>query len=229
MKNFTHKSIAVSLIIAILALSPMFLFAQQKLLGDLSITKNSPEGFVTVNGDRVTDGRSITSPSLIVTSPKASSIVSLASTGTISISPNSKLNLSFIKSSISIDITSGGITVQTVPNTSFNLLAPDGTLTLPVENQENIIKIEVINGRTTVRTLVGEAKFNSTLVSAGEQFPLNSSNEASDKPVRRNDNNAKAYNPILIIGLIGGVAAIALIALSGSSNNDDPPVLSPTR
>jgi hypothetical protein len=139
------------------------------------------------------------------------------------------LNLSFIKSSISIDITSGGITVQTVPNTSFNLLAPDGTLTLPVENQENIIKIEVINGRTTVRTLVGEAKFNSTLVSAGEQFPLNSSNEASDKPVRRNDNNAKAYNPILIIGLIGGVAAIALIALSGSSNNDDPPVLSPTR
>ncbi len=228
MKTFVRKFIVVSLSITILVSSPMFLAAQQKLLGDLSITTTSPDGFVTVNGERAVSGRSISSPSAISTSPQASSKIFLAKTGSVLISPNSKLNLSFINSSISVDITSGGLTVQTVPNTSFNLQSPDGNLTLPVENQENIVKIEVVNGKTTVRTLQGKAQFNSVSVSAGEYYPLNSVNDgASSKPKEKDDN--KGYNPLLLVGLLGGAAAIALIVLAGSSKNNDAPVVSPTR
>ncbi len=233
MKAFIHKFIVISLVITILASSPKFLLAQQKLLGELSITKNSPEGFVTVNDERVISGRSIASPSLILTSPQANAKVSLAKTGTVFLSPNSKLNLSFINSSISMDIFSGEIVIETVPNTSLNLFPPDGNVTLPIENQANIIKVKVINGKTQVQTLVGKAQFNTVLVSAGETYPVSFDNNTTpNKPAERDDNSSndsKGFNPLLIVGLVGAVAAIALVALSGSSGNSDTPVVSPTR
>jgi hypothetical protein len=119
MKTFIHKFTVISLVIITLASSPKFLLAQQKLLGELSITKNSPEGFVTVDDERVISGRSIVSHSLILTSPQASAKVFLAKTGTVYLSPNSKLNLSFINSSISMDIFSGEIVIETLSNTSL--------------------------------------------------------------------------------------------------------------
>jgi len=233
MKAFIHKFIVISLVITILASSPKFLLAQQKLLGELSITKNSPEGFVTVNDERVISGRSIASPSLILTSPQASAKVSLAKTGTVLISPNSKLNLYFKNSSISMDIISGEIIIETVPNTSLNLFPPEGNITLPIESQANIIKVKVDNGKTQVQTLVGKAQFNNVLVSAGETYPLTSNNNTTpNRPTERDDNNSnssKGLNPLLIVGLLGAVAAIALVALSGSSGNTNTPVVSPTR
>jgi len=233
MKTFLHKFIVIILVITISASSPKLLLAQQKLLGELSITKNSPEGFVTVNGERVISGRSIASPSLILTSPRANAKVSLVKTGTVFLSPNSKLNLSFINSSISMDIFSGEIVIETVPNTSLNLFSPEGNITLPIENQANIIKVKVINGKTLVQTLVGKAQFNTVLVSAGETYPLNSDNNAtSNKPVERDDNSSsdsKGFNPLLIVGLVGAVAVIALVAVSGSSGNSNAPVVSSTR
>lgn len=215
----------------ILASTPRFLLAQQKLLGDLSITKNSPEGFVTVNGERVMSGRSIASPSLILTSPQANSKVFLANTGTILLSPNSKLNLSFINSNISMDIASGEITIETVPNTSLNVFTPDGNLTLPIENQANVIKVEVVNGKTLVKTLAGKAQFNSVLIPAGEFYPLTPNNTAPNKSIESDDNsdNSKGFNPLLIVGLLGAAGAIALVALAGSSGNSNTPVVSPTR
>lgn len=233
MKIFIHKFTVISLVIIILASSPKFLLAQQKLLGELSITKNSPEGFVTVNDERVISGRSIASPSLILTSPQASAKVFLAKTGTVYLSPNSKLNLSFINSSISMDIFSGEIVIETLSNTSLNLSPPDGNVTLPIQNQANIIKVRVVDGRTQVQTLVGKAQFNTVLVSAGETYPLTFDNDSTPiKPTEREDNssnNSKGFNPLLIVGLVGAVAVIALVALSSSSDNDDTPVASPTR
>jgi len=234
MKTFIHKFIVTGLVITILAASPKFLPAQEKLLGELTITKNSPEGFVTVNGERAVSGRSIASPSAILTSSQASSKVFLAKTGTVSISPDSKLNLSFINSSISMDIFSGEITVETVPNTSLNIFTPDGNLTLPIENQVNIVKVKIVNNKTQVQALAGKAMLNSVLVSTGETYPLTANDfPTPNKPVERDDNDSdssKGLNPLLIVGLLGGVGAIVLLTLSGSSGNSDtPPVASPTR
>jgi hypothetical protein len=227
MKTLLHKFIAAGIIIAILALSPMYLFGQQKLLGDLSITKNSPEGFVTVDGERVISGRSIKSPSVILTSPQASSKISIIKTGIILLSPNSKVNLSFKDSSISMDMFSGEISIETLPNTSLNLFIPDGNLTLPIESQANTIKVKIVNGRTQVETLVGKAWFNNVLITAGETYPLPSTT-TSNKPAD-SDNNSKGFNPLLIIGLLGAAGAVALIALSGSSSNSEMPIVSPVR
>ena len=229
MKIFVHKSFVFSLIVVILFSSPNFLTAQQKLMGDLSVTKNSPEGFVTVNGEQVLTGRSIASPSLITTSPQASCKVSLAKTGTISISPDSKVNLSFINSSISMDIVSGEFTVETVPGTSFNIFTPDGSLTLPSEIQANVVKIKLINDKTQLQTLVGSVRFNNVVVSAGETYPAASSPN-SNKPVEKADDSGKSkgFNPILIVGLLGAVGAVALIVLSASGNKDST-VVSPSR
>jgi hypothetical protein len=227
MKTVIHKSITAGLIIGILASLPMYLFAQQRLLGDLSVTKNSPEGYVTVNGVQVISGRSISSPSIISTSPQASSKVSIVKTGTVILSPDSKINLSFKDSSISIDLISGEINIETVPNTSLNIFIPDGNVTLPIENQVNNIKVKIVNGRTQIETLTGKANFNNVLIAAGETYPL-PSDTAPNKPVKDID-SSKGFNPLLIIGVLGAVGGIALIALSGSSNDRGNPILSPTR
>lgn len=231
MQTYIYKYIAVCLAVTILVSSPSFLLAQQIFFGELSITKNSPEGFVTVNGERVITGRSITSPSLISTSPQATSRILLSKTGNILLSPDSKLNLSFINSSISMDIVSGEVTIETVPNTSLNLFTPDGNLTLPVENQANVVRVKVINGKSLVQTLAGKAKFNSVLVSAGEFYPMTQNNSSTpNKSTEKDDaDNSKSFNPLLIIALLGGVGAIVLVALSGSSNNNTAPIVSPTR
>ena len=235
MRAFIDKFVVVGLVVTILAASSNFLFAQpQKLMGDLSITKISPEGFVTLNGERVVSGRSVASPSVIATSPQASAVVFLAKTGTLTISPNSKLNVSFIESSMSVDIFAGDITIETVPNTALNLFTPDGNLTLPVVSQANIIRLTVVNNKTVVQALTGKAMFNSVTVSAGESYPvISNSNRTPNTPVKADDdsNNAKGFNPLLIVGLLGAAGAVALIALSGggSGNSDAPPVTSPTR
>ncbi len=230
MKTPVHKFIAFSLVLTILLSSPQFLSAQSKLVGELVITKNSPEGFVSINGERVVSGRSIISTSEIITSPQASAKILLPQTGTILISPNSKLILSFINSSISGDLSYGEVTIETITNTSLNFLAPDGAVTLPNQNQANIVKVAVENKRTRIQTLTGAVNFNNVLISAGEFYPLaNNDNTKPGKSVGDNSNVSNGFNPLLIFGIIGAVAGVAIIALSASSGGSDTPTVSPTR
>lgn len=230
MKTPIRRFIAFSLVLMILLASPQFSLAQNKLVGELIITKSSPEGFVSINGERGVSGRSITSTSEIISSPQASAKVLLPQTGTILISPNSKLILSFINSSISGDLNSGEITIETVANTSLNFLTPDGTITIPNQNQANIVKITVENKRTRVQTLTGAVNFNNVLVSAGEFYPLAVNNGTkSGKSVEVDVNSSKSFNPLLIIGILGAVAGVAVIVLSASSDNGKTPTVSPTR
>lgn len=227
MKTRVNKFITLSLIIAILAAMPQVLTAQNQVVGELIITKNSPEDFVTVNGERAVSGRSITSPSDIATSPGATAKLLLPQTGTILISPNSRLNLSFVNASIAGDFLAGAVTIETAPNTAINLFPPDGTITTPNRGQVNAVKATIENGVTRVDTLKGEVLFNIVLVSAGESYsPATNSRTtataaSSDKP--------GGYNPLLIFGVLGAVAGAVLIALSASSNNSDNPPVSPIR
>ncbi len=230
MKTIIRKFIAFNLFLMILITSPPFLFAQNKLVGELTITKNSTEGFVSINGERAVSGRSITSTSEIITSPQASAKVLLPQTGTILISPNSKLILSFVNSSISGDLSFGEATIETVPNTSLNLLTPDGAITLPNQMQANIVKVTVENKRTRIQTLTGAVNFNNVLISAGEFYPLvNNGETKSDKSAGANSNTSKSFNPLLLIGVLGVVAGVAVIALAASSDKGDTPTVSPTR
>ena len=231
MKTPIQKFIAFSLVLIVLLISPQVSLAQSKLVAaELVITKNSPEGFVSINGERVLSGRSIISSSEIITSPQASAKVLLPQTGTVLISPNSKLILSFINSSVSGELSYGEATIETIPNTSLNFLAPDGAITLPNQNQANIVKVAVENKRTRIQTLTGAVNFNNVLISAGEFYPLATNDNAkSGKSAGDDSNMSNGFNPLLIIGIIGAVAGVAVIALSASSGGSDTLTLSPTR
>lgn len=227
MNALVNKLIIHSLIFAIVAVMPQVLTAQNQIVGELTITKNSPEDFVTVNGERAVSGRSITSPSDIVTSAGATAKLLIPQTGTISIAPNSKLNLSFVNSSIAGDFLAGEVTIETAPNTAINLFPPDGTITTPNRGQINAVKVSVANGATRVDTLKGEVLFNIVLVSAGESYSPTANNKAA--ATATDSDKSGGYNPLLIFGILGAVGAAALIALTVSSSSKDNPTVSPTR
>lgn len=224
MKIRANKFITFSLIVAILFALPLVSHAQNQLVGELTITKTSPDAFVTVNGERVVSGRSVTSPSDIVTSAGAIAKLSLPQTGTVTIAPNSKLNLSFVNMSIAGDFLAGEATVETVPNTAINLFPSDGTITTPNRGQVNAVKVSIENGRTRVETLKGAVLFNIVLVSAGESYtPATNTRTTADA------DDSKGYNPLLIFGILGAVGAAAIIALTASSGGNDTPTVSPIR
>lgn len=225
MKTGIRKFISLGLFIAILLASPQFLLAQApRLVGELTITTTGEGGFVTVNGERVVSGRSITSPSEITTSPQARARISLPQTGTVLLEPNSRMNLSFTNSGISGEFSEGEVTIETAQNTSLNILTADGTLTLPNRNQVNIVKISKDgNARTRINTLTGQATFNNVLVSAGEFYPQPdaTTRDRTAGTNRSDDDDDDDNNSILIIALLGAAGGAAVLALLASSNNDD--------
>jgi hypothetical protein len=229
MKTGIRKFISLGLFIAITLTSPQFLLAQTtRPTGELTITSTGEGGFVMLNGERVVDGRTITSPSEIVTSPQARAKISLAQTGTILIEPNSRLNLSFANSGISGEFSDGEVTIETAAGTTVNILTPDGTLTVPNRNQINVVKISKENGRTRINTLTGQATFNNVLVSAGDFYPQPSA--TPDKTAGAGSTRSGGgNNSLLIIALLGAAGGAAVLALLASSNNDDSPTVSPTR
>jgi len=228
MKKRIYKYISAALFAAILFTSPKFLSAQNKgLIGELTVIKNSSstagEEFVTIDGERAVTGRSVISPADIVTSAQTSAKISVPQTGIVTISPGTKVNLSFVNSSIAGNLSSGEIMVETVPNTTVNIFTKDGAITIPNRTEKNVFRVSVINDAARVTTLSGQVLYEKVLVSAGETFPRSN----DDRTVASGDSNG--INPLVIIGILGGVGAVALIALSASSSNSDNPVVSPTR
>jgi len=228
MKTKILQFISLSLLLAVLLASPPFLLAQtNRLVGELTVTSTGADGFVTVNGERVVDGRSIMSPAEIVTSPQARARVSLPQTGTILIAPGSKLNLSFANSGISGEFSDGEVTIETVPNTTVNLLTADGTLTLPNPKQINVVKISKENGRTRVNTLTGQAMFNNVPVSAGEFYPQPNTT-TPDKTAGTSSNKSSNKSALILILLGAAAGGVVLALVASSSSNDDNPTVSPT-
>jgi hypothetical protein len=204
---------------------PQVLPAQKILVGELVITKTSSDAVVLVNGLPAVSGVSVTSPSDIMTSPGATAKLLLPQTGSVLISPNSKLNLSFVNSSIAGDFLAGEITIETEPNTAINLFPLDGTITTPNRGQVNIVKVSTQNGRTRVDTIKGQVLFNIVSVSAGESYTSGTNSRTSADST----SSSGGVNPYLIFGVLGAVGAAVLVALSVSSSDSGNPDVSPTR
>jgi hypothetical protein len=231
MKTRIRKFVSLGLFITILVASPEFLFAQNgngdRLFGELTVTSNASSAsgeYVTVDRQPVPSGRSIMSPSEIVTSAQTSAKVLFAQTGSVSISPNTRINLTFVNSSIAGDLGAGEIIVETVPNTAINIFTIDGGITTPNRNQKNVVKISIINGVTQVTTLTGQVMFNKVLVSGGETYPQTTNDKTTDS-----GSSKGGISPAVIVGIVGAVAGVALVALLISSGNKDNPTVSPIR
>lgn len=210
--------------------SPEFLTAQNKrLVGELTVVKNgsAADAFVTVDGVRAASGRSVMSPSEIATPADATAKIAFARTGTVTIAPNSSMNLTFVDSSIAGDLATGEITLETVPNTALNIFTRDGAVWTPNRGEKNTVRITVQNGATRISVIDGQIMFNKVVVSAGESFPKSSGGSSSADD--NDDDDDSGVSPLLIAGIIGGVAAAVIIALTVSSGDDENPVVSPTR
>ena len=234
LKTKIYKIVCASLFFAVFAASPQLFYGQnQRLYGELTVIKNSSatmgDAFVTIDGVRAASGRSVSSPSDIITPPDASARISFAQTGAITIAPNSKIGLTFVNSSIAGDLTAGEITIETVPNTTVNIFTRDGMITTPNRNEKNVFKISVVNGTTFVGVTSGQVLFNKVLVSAGEFYPRNTNAAAADNA----DSSSNGIKPVYIIAILGAVAAAVAVALAaGSSGNDNAAsssIVSPTR
>jgi ferric-dicitrate binding protein FerR (iron transport regulator) len=239
--NIAKSSTVLTLIVAVFfaALSPSVLQAQSapRLFGELTIIKNAAagagagNGFVTVDGARAESGRSVSSPAEIVTPPDASARIALAQTGTITLAPNSSANLSFVNGSIAGDLTRGEITIETVPNTTVNIFTKDGGVWTPNRAEKNTVKISVVNGATRISVAEGQVLFNKVYVSAGETFPKSGDNDSAGAAAgSQTGGTSKGFNPLVIAGVGGAIAAAVILALTvSSSGNDSAPVLSATR
>lgn len=225
MNVYALKFCTLVLSLIVLATSSQLLLAQDKFVGELTILEDTA-GFVTVNGERAVSGRSITSPSKIVTTAPAGARVTLPETGTILIAPNSEVNLSFIKSSISGEVTRGEVTIETAPNVTINLLTADGSITVPEPAQNNIFKIKIENGITRVNTLVGKVNFNNIAIPAGEFYPALPAGQTPDTKAQGGSGGSTA---LILLGVLGAVGAAAILALAGNSGSGSPPVVSPNR
>lgn len=230
MKTFVRKFISFNLAVALFVALPQYLSAQNsvRLVGELVVTKTSPDAVVTVNGEPAVGGRAITSPSDVRTSPQATAKLVLPQTGSVELAPDSKFNLSFVNASIAGDFLGGVVTIETVSNTTLNIFTSDGMVTTPNRNQVNVVKVWVDKeGITRVTTVKGEALFNTILVSAGETY-----NPPTDgKPASASAASSGGFNPLIVFGLLGAVGGAVILALASSSggNNGGNSVVSPTR
>lgn len=226
MKKIVRKIIILFLFIAIFSTSTPLLQAQNRLVGELTVNGNK-SGSVTVNGEPSLTGRSILSPSEIATISLTNARISIPKTGVINLSSNSKIKLSFTESNISIDLLGGEFTVDTVQNTAVNILTSDGSITVSDTSRINVFKVKNVAGNTTVYTTTGEVLFNNIVVSAGDSFPKQSGSTTADSRPKDESKN----NSLLLLGLLGAGAAVAVLVLVGASggSNDPAPVLSPTR
>lgn len=228
MKYSGYKILSIFLLFVFLFAFPKDIFAQEKLLGDLSIETNVSaigEQFITVNNERVLSGRSIMSPAELETPAQTAAKISLAKTGFIKIAPSSKMNLYFENASISGDFLQGNITVDALPFTKFNITTPEGAITASNINNENVFVVNLENNKTQIKVLSGEVLFSGKLLAAGQTFPTQIDNSNAKKD--DSSGGAGSSNVIyIILGAAAAAAVIAAVSLSGGSDNNS---VSPVR
>jgi hypothetical protein len=224
MKFLTSKLfVSFNLIIFLLVFS-QFSLSQTKIVGELTLAANSSvnsEIFITVNGERAEKGRSIMSPSVISTPQNINAKISFANVGSITVSPNSELNLSFDSSNMSGSLQSGEFIIYSNPNVAVNFSTPDGNVTVPVSNNLHSFEVKIANGKSTIYSILGETQFNGTSISAGGYFPK----QLNDKPSGK---SSDSNSGLLIIGILGAVGAGVLLAVSAGSGSNGGSV-SPVR
>lgn len=230
MKILRRKIIILGLFIALWITSPQMLFAQSKLLGEVTVESNSlkNQGYIVINGENILSGRSIMSPASIVTPAQTSAQIVLAKTGIVKLAPMSTINLFFENANISGDFWSGKLTLDILPNTKLNILTPDGNITHSDLSQETVVILDFVDSKVRVQTLSGEVMFNSVEVVAGQTFPTQPNIPANPNAGAQTGGSGSGKLILIAIAVVGAVAVGALVGLSGG-NNDGSSTVSPTR
>ena len=128
-------------LLLVFALSNLFVFAggrtipsndggnlsgSEMLLGKLTTRSNKQ---ILLNGSEAITGATILSGAELVTPAGVAATVSLPKLGSVNISPNSNVNLTFDNGTVKVNVASGDATLSTVTGVSGSVIAADGTST----------------------------------------------------------------------------------------------------
>lgn len=174
---------SLGLILAFLITSSMVVLAApgNKALSGEIVVSGGTDSVVMLNGERAYSGRTFFSTGTITTTETSSAVINLGKLGSVNLSPNTVLNLSFTENSISGNLSAGQITVVNNEGVAVNIKTLKGV----AKNEANGA------GSLTVTADSEEANAQQT------QTPSNNKN--------------RVWVPLLVFaGIVGTVAAFTL-------------------
>lgn len=165
-----HKFVLFGLVCVFFLTSPLVVFSQQKLTGELTVTGGTggDSDPVTINGEGALSGRTVVSPLEIATPDKASASIVINGVGRLEFAPNTRMNLTFADGKIAGFFIHGSVTIVTSQKTAFTIETIDGVITAPNPELVNIINIYFEEKETRVKPITGFAAFNGKLISVGQ-------------------------------------------------------------
>ena len=165
-----HKFVSFGLVCVFFVTSPLILLAQERLMGQLTISSvaGGESGPVTINGQVALSGGTVVSPLEIATPAGTSATIVVKGVGRLEFAPNSRMNLIFDKGKISGLFTQGSVTILSVRETAFAIETSDGIVSGPYPELDNIVNISFDEKKKVgVKTISGFASFNGVLIPAG--------------------------------------------------------------
>ena len=220
--------VACCLMFAVFAASSMVVFAMpdnnKSATGELIVSghnKGSDAPFAMLNGERAFSGRTFFSSGTIATSEDNNATVKLGKLGSINLSPNSILSLSFGENKISGNLIAGQVKVfssegvEVKIQTANQIVANDAS-------QNNVFTVDTQAGTTNAIAEVGSVHLNN-----GDAVIPAQTGQTGTSGKSASDDNNSYVGPLIVFAGIVAVAAIYVIR--HNNNNNTTTVVSPTR
>ncbi|MDQ3322652.1 MAG: hypothetical protein M3525_09540 [Acidobacteriota bacterium] len=134
------------------------------------VKERNLNNYVKINNKPSIDGQIIVSPSIIEVPVNTELLVDLGNTALLRMGPDTEMNLAFDETKITGFLSRGSLTVKVPPNNHLSIQTNDGVVSTPNQNQENVVTIGFVNGKTQVKTIGGLASLNKVLIASGETF-----------------------------------------------------------
>jgi hypothetical protein len=215
-KNWSRKTIAAGLSIAVLSVYSMIALAAPGAKGpsgELLVT-----GQVTVNGQKAISGGTVFSDSAIATTDLSSATVSISKLGRVELAANSSLRLSFSDNAITGILDNGIAHVSTLAGVSVNLTTKDAVVVVD-GSQATTFSVTTKNGTTVVSTEAGLAEMRSggavKQIAAGGNATAGTPN-----PQAKPDDDEGLSGGRMAVLLLAAGGAVAAVIYAASHNND---------
>ncbi|HEY0003328.1 MAG TPA: hypothetical protein VGB17_00860 [Pyrinomonadaceae bacterium] len=225
-RNWSRKSIAICLAVAILSLYSMVVLASPGLQGQTGPSGElSVSGQVTVNGQNAISGATVFSDSTVATAKGSSAVVSLGKLGRVEFLPDSSARLSFTETGIMLTLDAGRVRVSTPAGTSATVTTKDG-MVIADSSQPAAFTVDTECGNTIVATQTGIVNLRTgdknKQVAAGTQDTAGTAQPGTRcTRLTRPDTFGRLGGGALAALLLaaGGAVAAAIIAATRGNND----------
>jgi phage baseplate assembly protein gpV len=206
-KTWSRKPIAAFLAVAVWSVYSMVVLAAPgaKASGELLVS-----GQVTVDGQKAFSGGTLFSDSTITTAEQSNASVNISKLGSVHLSPNSSLRISFAEKNLTALLETGTATVSTLAGVTVNVTTKDGSVVVD-GSKATSFTVTASRGRTLLSTQAGMAELRS----GGSVKQVAAGNSASAGTPNPQDRDCPTGD-CPETGLSGGALAALLLAIGGA-------------